>query len=619
MRLKFYISFLIFSILVLIKFLLDPNIIVNNDLNGNIVPLLHFRESVIVNHEFPQWNSYINQGIPTLADPLYGIYNPLIGIPILLFNPEIAIKITYLLSLFAASIWMYKLLKIFKLTDRISVPLTLTYISGSYFVSRIAAGHLEKIVSYAFLPLFIYSLIKISQTKNIFWVGISSLTISFILFSGDIYNALYCLYSLVALFLFFLFKDRKISLLLVLVGLLFLLFSSIKILPMIELQNYISKIKEPFTGSMNIMTISYHLFFPFDFIFPKGILQKMTSTGFGWWESLAFIGPLSILGIYYAIKSSFLKRRSEINILLVLGVLFILLATPGSKLNPYHYIIYLIDNLQFFHVPSRILAFASILILIFLGLLLDKWKRKYLSTFLLVTNLIIVFAFSQNILNTRKFEEVNPKQEEAIRWIKSENIMNYYTVHNKLQWQIPQDKAYMNKVLLLQSNYGLYLKESLGEKHNFKGESKYDDIKPGYLISDSHLSDPDLKLTKVFGENIYVYKNSEAQPFAKVKNEPLMSNITVNKISLVAETEEKSEITLLVSKYPGWKAYVDGAETPLLNNRFLQIETNPGKHTYEFRYSSKLFLPGLLLSLTSFTIWLFYIFYNRNIVSKNRS
>ena len=193
MNLGLYILFFISSVLILIQFILDPNIIVNNDLNGNIVPLLHFKQSILTNHQFPQWNQYINQGIPSVADPLYGIYNPIIGIPILLLPYQAAIKIMYFISIFLSCVSMFYLARLFKISTIVSSIIALTYASGSYLSSRIVAGHLEKVISFAFLPLFLFCLIKTTQTKNVLWCGITAIILSLILFSGDIYNTLYSL------------------------------------------------------------------------------------------------------------------------------------------------------------------------------------------------------------------------------------------------------------------------------------------------------------------------------------------------------------------------------------------------------------------------------------------
>lgn len=613
MKPSIYILFFISSVIILIQFILDPNIIVNNDLNGNIVPLLHFKESILKYGIFPQWNPFINQGIPSVADPLYGIYNPIISIPILLLPYQLAIKAMYFISVFIACISMFLLARLYKISNTVSVIISITYASGAYLASRIIAGHLEKVVSFAFLPLFIFCLVKTAQTKNILWSGVTAITLSLIFFSGDIYNALFSLYLAGAVFLYYLFKDRKVSFHLALAVVLFLAFSSIKILPMIQLQDHISKIKEPFVGGLDIYSIIFNLFLPFEFLFPDTLIKE----SFGWWESLAFIGPLSILGLFFIFKVAFFdKHNKKTSILIILTVLFILLSTPDSPLNPIHYLISIIEPLQYFHVPSRILMYWGIIILVSLGVFIDKWKNKKFAIGLLLINLLIVYTFSQNVLSTRKFEEINKEYRAVLDWIRDNNEDNYYTVHKQSQGEIPQDKAYSNKILLLQSNYGLFLKESLGEKYNFKGLNPYNDIKPGFLISNISTKSSNLIMLRKFRDDIFLYRDLRALPFARINKNSQKVNFTPNKITVIANSNKKSHLILLETNYPGWKAFVDNERIEILKGRFLEVESLPGEHKYEFIYSSAPFHYGLLMSGVSLGSWIIIIFKKRKLFHK---
>ncbi len=607
MNKKTLLLFLIFAFIFSVQFIFNPNFFVNNDLNGNIVPLLHFKQSILTYHQFPLWNTYINQGIPSVADPLYGIYNPLVSIPILLLPYEIAIKIMYLLAIFLSCISMYMLLKLYKVSSLVSSIIAITYASGTYISSRINAGHLEKIISFPLLPLLLFSLIKLTQEKNILWSGITAIILSLILFSGDIYNAQYYLYSIASIFLLFLFKDRKTSLYLMLSVILFFLFSSIKILPMLQLPDYISKIKEPFVGGLNLISLTYNLFLPVDPIFLNLFSTSDYSTGFGWWESLSFIGPFSALGLLYILKSSFSKIDTEKLIIIILSILFLLLSAPDSLLNPYHYLISNVETLKFFHVPSRILALWGMIILLFFGIFLDKFKDKKLAIAILLINFLIVFIYSQNILREKQFVKIDQDYIAPLNWIASNNNDNYLTVHEYDQGKIPQDKLYLANIRPLLSNYGFILKNSLSEKYNFKGNNKYNDVKPGFVITDKIKNDASLKEIKKFNNKIYIYKDLKALPYASIDGKPQQVFFYPNKISVIGDSEENSRLKLLESTYPGWTVFIDDKESRIISGRFLEAETLKGIHKYEFIYFSKLFNLGLFVSSISILVWVFYL------------
>jgi len=72
---------------------------------------------------------------------------------------------------------------------------------------------------------------------------------------------------------------------------------------------------------------------------------------------------------------------------------------------------------------------------------------------------------------------------------------------------------------------------------------------------------------------------------------------------IVIQTENKGNNLLFVSEvhYPvGWKAYIDGQETPVYktNFAFRSVVVPPGKHTVEFRYRSENFEMGKTVSLS---------------------
>jgi hypothetical protein len=82
---------------------------------------------------------------------------------------------------------------------------------------------------------------------------------------------------------------------------------------------------------------------------------------------------------------------------------------------------------------------------------------------------------------------------------------------------------------------------------------------------------------------------------------------------VLCEVEAKipGYLVLLDSYYPGWRAYLDGAEVSILraNYAFRAVEVPAGKHHVEFRYRPRVFYAGLtitclaLISGLVFAIW----------------
>jgi hypothetical protein len=233
----------------------------------------------------------------------------------------------------------------------------------------------------------------------------------------------------------------------------------------------------------------------------------------------------------------------------------------------------------------------------------DK-KKKNVAIGLLSLNLIVTILFSQHVLITKKFSDISKAYDSSISWIAKNNKENFYSVHETSQGDIPQDVAFLNKVLLLQSNYGLFMKNSPAEIYNFRGNKEYIDIQPGFVLSKTSLNKTYLQETKE--GKIFLYRNTLAKPLATINNKEQVVKFSVNKINVSGFSSNSAKLTILESNYPGWKVFLDGEKKNLFNGRFLEVETKPGRHNYEFVYSSNSFTAGFLVSLLSMSLWGFY-------------
>jgi hypothetical protein len=620
-----HLFFLFFSIALILPVLMDSKVVNANDLNGNNVTQLYFRDSILNYHTFPQWNPYLVQGIPSVADPLYGIYNPLLSVPLLLFDYDTALKITYVLLVFLACETMYLLGSRYINSTFISVLLALTYASSGYVAARILAGHIEKSLVYPLLPLFVFSVSKVIEKKNLLWSGILGGVLSLFLLSGDTYTAAYSTYPLLLIIVYFFFKDRRVALFLSLSPVLFLLFSSLKILPYLELQAYLHKMKEPFLGSPTIVSIVRFLFIPFDWPYEKLDLMKHILS-WGDFESAAFIGPFSALGIVglWAMRKDLIKPK---NVILPLFLLvFVLLSMPAWKLNPYHWLVQSFSFLQYFRVPSRIFAYLTVIVLLFFGMtsyVLAK-KKKSLRPFvyaIVILNLLLTVIFFEAFLLqhplTTKQTVANldyKLYDDFFSWIEKNNKERSYTMIVNHIHLVPYEVMYAHNLLQLNTNYGLLLKQSPAAEYAFvpfPPPSTYNDIVPGFIVShDPFTGKIPWKYSLVYEKsNVKVLRVEDTRPFAVIEKEKtkaykaLTPVFNVNSISVTADSRNDDTISLLTSNYPGWQAMVNGEKVRIEKGRFLKVKTTPGKHTYTFNYENTRFKWGFVISLLSLVTW----------------
>lgn len=90
------------------------------------------------------------------------------------------------------------------------------------------------------------------------------------------------------------------------------------------------------------------------------------------------------------------------------------------------------------------------------------------------------------------------------------------------------------------------------------------------------------------------------------------SSYTPEHISLQTNTDGKELLVMTDTYYPGWKAYVDGRETPILkaNFAFRAVEVPKGMHTIIFSYQPASFSVGAALTImgvVGFILFLVFI------------
>ena len=70
-------------------------------------------------------------------------------------------------------------------------------------------------------------------------------------------------------------------------------------------------------------------------------------------------------------------------------------------------------------------------------------------------------------------------------------------------------------------------------------------------------------------------------------------------------TSDDGWLMMAIPYDEGWKAYIDGVETPIVRGDigFSAIEMSSGEHDVIFRYRTPLIVPGIVITVISFTVF----------------
>jgi len=115
---------------------------------------------------------------------------------------------------------------------------------------------------------------------------------------------------------------------------------------------------------------------------------------------------------------------------------------------------------------------------------------------------------------------------------------------------------------------------------------------------------------QVFSDgSVIVYKNQLLKPRSYLLNAEGKAKInaySANKISIEYTAEYSSELVLMDSYYPGWKAYVNGKETTIHRymDVFRKVDVPKGSGSVVFMYEPESFYQGLQISLLALLSWI---------------
>lgn len=555
-----------------------------NDLDGNLFHPLFMRHSLATGN-WANWNPYLHQGLPTMGDPINFFWYPL-TVLILLLPVHTAVQTIFLLSFLFTIVFGYFLFRHSRLTSETSSWMALAYAGSSYLFARIVAGHLEKVLSYPLIPLFLLMILRLWQKPNWRNAGHSALGLFLVLSTSDMYNFFYLAIGYGFLCVYILLAQRHLLKHFILGGVLVVLFSAVRWIPMLPVLDNLFKIPDPYSGSQNLVS----LFLQMTWLRPS-LFRFLVPTNFGWWEKTAFVGP--VFALVLAIPWCWKKIRSNPAVVVasVFALVCVAIAMPASVINPWHWAITWFPQLALFHVPTRILGVLTLCLLIVVGqiiAILGKWGLLALRV-----NIILLAVFWLFILNFRMFPTVlHGYAAFENRFFGPMNSVLYPAFEFPVlerDWQTP--------AALFHTTHGTYIAKSASADmtNHLVTRHAYTNIVPNYLVwPDQSLPLPFVASAVASGSGITLYKT--ATPSGLSSQGSVVMGVDRFVVNLNEPASQAGRVEVYQSWLPGWSGFPS-------EDGYLASDILPGQTQVIFSYLPKLYYIGATVSLIALGGW----------------
>lgn len=329
---------------------------IDNDYDSNIPIYTYVVEVIHEKGYLPLTHPYVGPGISVHGDPLSAVFHPLVMIPLIIFGIDVGFKVILFLLPWVSALAMLLVLRTMITSSVARVFGSLLYGFSGALIARIAAGHIEKFISYAFLPLVFIFLLKpkfVSRDVLPF-----SLLISLTIFSGDIYAVWFIFLILIITRMYFIAArmtsvKREVGLGL-LSALLVGVFTAVRTIPFL-LYVYPHMVRffpiHPLQGSLHIFVSPLLYIVPFTSgFYDRPSMQRIFGFGYNWTEYFSFLSPFAL---FLLAPLGRIWKRPQVRILcyiLVLLFLFVAIAFPYS---PFYWAEKIIPVIRIFRAPSR--------------------------------------------------------------------------------------------------------------------------------------------------------------------------------------------------------------------------------------------------------------------------
>lgn len=717
-----FLAYLILVLAFFFKFLNGTQIFAFKDLSRYFYPLRYLMVEQVKSGHLPLWNPYIFCGYPLLATLQVGFFYPLTLIYYLLpFN--LAFNYYIILHYFLAAVFMYLLLRHFRLTATASFLGGIVFAFSGYLLS--VSNMNTTLTSVIWLPLLLLFFDRLMAEADLKHILIIAVLLA-LQFLGGEPTIIYLTWLLLVAYAT-VFSGSWRALWQSLIGLMVASLSmlglvAIQLFPLIELIRLSERLV---INAYNFVTMrSFPPLELITFIFPYffGNLSKMgeyAQTLLGKnsqdWLISPYLGILPLIFIFFSFKE---ERKRSIFFLVVASVSIILAFgnytplykilyyfMPGFSLirYPVKYLFFttfsltLLASFGFDHILTIcqnkkaewryfLKSFSFVIVALILVLIIGYFIRQplylyisskypsspayfyfvlvriiqfdlislfnvtiYLLTFLFIgimsyLNKIKAWVFSVLtilLVLADLFANTSPIAVSVGAWVMKDPPPNYkYLMKEKGLYRMlyTPEIEFQNHVV-----YGTdYGRAIFGSKNHFAANWHipyhfydfygYESIIPfkllrfydmnlkedklqanleklslaniKYLITTKKMRLPGLKLlhhSKRYNYESYIYENEKVMPRAYVfSGETTITRYLSTEIDITAKVKTKKSILILADLfYPGWRVFVDGKESEIMNvnDLFRAVKLTKGEHRVKFIYDPFSFKLGAWVSL----------------------
>lgn len=380
----------------------------DSDYDSNFPIIAYVVDTIRHEGRFPLRNPLVGSGISVLGDPLSGVtYLPYL-LPMLVFGVPDGWWIVVWLHAFGAGIAMWLLLRSMRVSAKLSVWGGLLYMGSGAFAARVAAGHVEKVLSYPWYPVFLFFLLRRSALSGavagVFWL------------TGDVYGLLFLTIFSVVIGVIGEIRGIRES---ARIAVAFFLVAAVKLVPFLrEVAPVMERfgVFDPVRGSLDI----WWSWIPF--VMPIGVefydrpfFQRLFGFWYNWYEYYAFIG----LPIVFVLGFPKVIKRREARILALLFAVGIAFIARGSVYSPFYGLALLFP---WFRTPQRMYGAITSVIVVLIVLCAKRVKKPAVLGGMLVVTFLVSGWQMTNALKT----PTNVRDSQLYRIREKQVILDYY-------------------------------------------------------------------------------------------------------------------------------------------------------------------------------------------------